>query len=97
MKKQKKQLPVNAINAVLFADIIMNHFYEEAKGMASDYAYYELIGKVEKYLKGKDPKTHGLLPYLDLVLNIDYPAFKKLKLEYEKRYKKISEVIYGLS
>lgn len=83
----KKKLTI--VYIVIFADTIMEYFSDVKKGIASGFAYYELLIEGEKYLKKPNKEFEE---YLDLTFNIQKKDLTKIKKDYQKQLKELKKL-----
>jgi len=86
MKKIKEKITI--IHKVVFAETIINYFYETIGGFCSDFAYYELLVMVEKYFKKPNKDFED---YIEMIFGISKKDLIKIKKQYEKQIKEMKK------
>lgn len=84
-------LNISVTQTVIWAEEAMRYFDEEVKGIASDFAWYELLENVESYLKG-EMTYEEFLPYMEMVFNIDDAAWKTINNAAIKRWEHVRDI-----
>jgi len=84
----KKKITI--VNKVLFAEAILDYFYTKVKGMCSEYAYYELLIEVEKYM---NTPSKNFEEYVEMIFNIGKKDLVIIKKQYKEKLKEIEKFI----
>ena len=84
----KKKITI--VNKVLFTDAILDYFYTKVKGMCSEYAYYELLIEVEKYM---NTPSKNFEEYVEMIFNIGKKDLVIIKKQYKEKLKEIEKFI----
>lgn len=81
------------IETVILADFIMEDFNK--RGVAADFAYYELLEKTQEYVTGH-VSTDYFHDYLGMIFGIGSKArFLRIRKKAEDHYKYIESIMDG--
>lgn len=98
-KKTARREPLtHVVILVAFVDEIMYYFYNDVKGVASDFAYYELLQNTEAAFRHgfqdfDAKRLFGYVEYLTFTFNIDHKALKIIRSRWKKKIKHLEEIM----